>query len=558
MSDSVFGRYFVWDVESDFNMNKKNIMYIFNDVSFGGAGQSLLDTLGEIRSEINPVVIIRSDSLIENKFLELGIIYYKIDFSTDFVKPCDINIENKKWDIKQSYEAANKLLPIIKKEKVDLIHINSSVSYFGAIAALLSGIPYIWHIRELVKEHYGCEFLNEELKKHLFECASKLIAISDYVKKSYYEKYGLNTLRIYNGLNIKRFKAHIDPKKDFKNIFLVAGMITPEKGQWDAICATESLIKKGISDIKLIIVGDGNAGYIWAIKKYISQNKLNNNIFFIPFQKELSELHVLASYAITCSQSEALGRVTIEAMLAGNIVIGAKSGGTTEIIGENEERGFLYKLHDSKSLAQMMMKAMKCSEDRKRMILENAQIYAEKTFDSKTYCKKIVDIYDECISSFVTKDNDNYLRKLKAYYTSIKVNAKYMKSNCQTQYQKSEAAFQILIKWLKMKQKGHHLSEYFINNNIKNVTIYGMSNIGCCLYDELENSDIEIRYIIDKNPNGMENIIDMASLDNELITDVIVVTVAMGAEQIIDEIRSKGYQKVIGINEILDEFNRFM
>ena len=186
MSNRIFRGYSIWDIESDFDMNKKNIMYISNDVSFGGAWQSLLDTLVEIRNEVNPIVIIRSNSLVEDKFSELGIIYYKIDFSTDFVKPCDINIENKKWDIKQSYEAANKLLPIIKKEKVDLIHINSSVSYFGAIAALLCGIPYIWHIRELIEEQYGCEFLNEELKRYLFKHASKLIAISDYVKQSYY------------------------------------------------------------------------------------------------------------------------------------------------------------------------------------------------------------------------------------------------------------------------------------------------------------------------------------------------------------------------------------
>lgn len=558
MSNRIFRGYSIWDIESDFDMNKKNIMYISNDVSFGGAWQSLLDTLVEIRNEVNPIVIIRSNSLVEDKFSELGIIYYKIDFSTDFVKPCDINIENKKWDIKQSYEAANKLLPIIKKEKVDLIHINSSVSYFGAIAALLCGIPYIWHIRELIEEQYGCEFLNEELKRYLFKHASKLIAISDYVKQSYYEKYNLDTLRIYNGLNIERFKLIIDKNKDFKNIFLVAGMITPEKGQWDAICATEILIEKGYSDIKLIIVGDGNTSYLWAIKKYILKNRLNDNIFVIPFQNNLSKLRVYASYAITCSQSEALGRVTIEAMLAGNIVIGAKSGGTTEIIGKDEERGFLYKLHDSKSLAFTMIRAMNCSEKRKRMILEDAQIYVENIFNSKNYCENLIKIYDENISSFIRKNNDDFLKKLEAYYVSIKENARCMKSNYQTQYQKSETAFQILTKWLKIKQQGCHLTEYFIKNDIKSIAIYGMANIGCCLYDELENSDIQIKYIIDRNPNGMENIIDMSSLDDKLAVDAIVVTVVLTEKQIINEIRNKGYQKVIGITEILDEFNRFI
>ena len=59
-------------------MSKKKIMYIFNDTEFGGAGQSLVDTLVEIKKEVSPVVIIRSDAMVENKFKDLGVAYYKI------------------------------------------------------------------------------------------------------------------------------------------------------------------------------------------------------------------------------------------------------------------------------------------------------------------------------------------------------------------------------------------------------------------------------------------------------------------------------------------------
>lgn len=537
-------------------MSKKKIMYIFNDTEFGGAGQSLVDTLVEIKKEVSPVVIIRSDAMVENKFKDLGVAYYKIDFSTDYIESYKINEENRQADIKKSYEAALELVPIIEKEKIQLIHINSSVSSFAAIAALIAKVPYVWHIRELLKEQYGCDFINEKLKLYLYNRASKLITISEYVKCCYQEKYNLDTLKMYNGLDLERFKVHLDKKRNFSNIFLAVGMITPEKGQWDAICATEYLIENGYSNIKLIIVGSGGSIYIWAIKKYIEKKELNNNIFILPFHNDLSELRNKASYAITCSQNEALGRVTLEAMLAGNIVIGAKSGGTTEIIGENEERGFLYELHNSKSLADTMIRAIKCSDETKRIILERAQLYSENNFNTKSYCKNLVKVYDDVIFSYEIKNEEDFLCNLKNYCMSIKESIAYIENENYIQCAKAKTANGILLKWLRIKQKGRSIYEYFRQHNIRNIAIYGMADIGCCLYDELENSNIEIKYLIDKDPKGIQSIIrNFVSLDEKISIDAIVVTVAFTEGQVVNELRQKGYSCVIGLSEILDELS---
>ena len=198
-----------------------------------------------------------------------------------------------------------------------MIHINSSVTYFAAIAALIAGIPYVWHIRELLEEHFECEFLNWEIKEKLYKQADKLIAISDYVEKTYYEKYSLKTIRIYDGLNIKRYKKHIEITKNFNRTFIVPGAITPEKGQLDIVKASEILVARGFCDFKIIIVGNGSDDYVWALKKYIKRKKLDKNICILPYCDELSHLRNQAAYAITSSQNEALGRVTIEAMLSG-------------------------------------------------------------------------------------------------------------------------------------------------------------------------------------------------------------------------------------------------
>ena len=47
---------------------------------------------------------------------------------------------------------------LYKKENISLIHINSSVSNVGAFADLMTGIPYAWRLREMLEEHFDCEF----------------------------------------------------------------------------------------------------------------------------------------------------------------------------------------------------------------------------------------------------------------------------------------------------------------------------------------------------------------------------------------------------------------
>lgn len=536
---------------------KKNILYIFNDDSFGGAALSLLDTLTEIKKYINPVVVmqefIKED--VGRKFEELGICCYKIRFSTDFVKIGDATEEKKEQEFKQSYEASLQLLPIIKQENIHLIHINSSASYFAALAALMADVPYVWHIRELMEEQFGCEFINDELQHNLYLYADKLIAISDFVSQKYFEKFSLNTIKMYDGLNIERFKFGIDIDQDFENIFLVAAaVISTEKGQLDAIRAMEILISRGYTDVRLLIVGGGKDNYIWALKKYIKKKKIEKNVSILPFRYDLMDLRRKASYEIICSQNEALGRVTIEAMLAGNLVIGARSGGTTEIIGEHEERGYLYELHSSSGLADAMIRAIKAPQNEKKEIAKYAQTYAEKTFDSQKYCSELLQIYDEVINSFVSKNQVSFLRKQNERYELVKYKKVTGTQISSSQLLKLETAFGISIKWIEIKQKGYSLAEYFKRYNIKSIAIYGMASLGRRLYDELEDSDISIKYLIDKMPDELDKVLEFASLNGKMLdVDAIVVTVAGAERRIVEEIKSMGYRNVIGLSDVLNE-----
>ena len=81
-----------------------------------------------------------------------------------------------------------------------------------------------------------------------------------------------------------------------------------------------------------------------------------------------------------------------------------------------------------------------------------------------------------------------------------------------------------------------------------------MANLGCRLCDELENTDIEIKYMLDRNPVYIRDVLEIKPINQErLIVDVIVVTVAASENKVVEEIRSYGYDNVVGLSDILNE-----
>ena len=88
-----------------------------------------------------------------------------------------IRKKTKKWRWKRR--------EFIRINDVDLVHINTSYSYVGAIAAQKENIPFVWHIRELLEEGQGNTMWDRQEGNKLINMSNKVITISDSV----YEKY---------------------------------------------------------------------------------------------------------------------------------------------------------------------------------------------------------------------------------------------------------------------------------------------------------------------------------------------------------------------------------
>lgn len=73
--------------------------------------------------------------------------------------------------------------------------------------------------------------------------------------------------------------------------------------------------------------------------------KINSQVKFFGLLRDMNALRREMDIGVVVSKSEAFGRVTIEGMLSGMIMIGANIGGTAELI-KDKITGYLYS-HDS-------------------------------------------------------------------------------------------------------------------------------------------------------------------------------------------------------------------
>lgn len=530
--------------------NMMNVLYVINESEVGGAALSLLNMLEANKGRLNPVIVLPASGSLEERVNQMHIGYYIIPFETDNKTIGEHTAAEKNRVFMSNYQAALALQEVIKKMKIQIIHTNSSVSNVGEIAALMAGIPHIWHIRELLEEDFNCEFIDKQLKGDLFHCADAIISISQCVREAYQQKYGIDSVCIYNGVSVARFMC-----KDFstkhKDWFMIAGLIFPNKGQMDVVKAVNELVKKG-KDIQLYIVGAANGyQYKWILEKYIEKNNLRSNVHILAFQQDLSSLRAKCQFSITASKMEALGRVTIESMLAGCVVIGANTGGTVEIIGNDGTRGYLYEQGDYNNLARIMQYAME-HEVKNKQIQKEAQSYAVERFNETNYIEKIIKVYETVIGKNKDIGMDvkvSVLQKLEDEYAA----AKSMLNNQQPENKEKEIKLRRISElWLNDSQGNHPIEEELAHRGIKTIAIYGMGYLGCHLYDELENSRVCIKYVMDKALTDGNGILNVENLDGILPeVDAIIVTVLGKTKEIIESIRKKSKCTIFTLEEVV-------
>ncbi|MDE7272035.1 MAG: hypothetical protein K2N95_03095 [Lachnospiraceae bacterium] len=114
------------------------------------------------------------------------------------------------------------------------------------------------------------------------------------------------------------------------------------------------------------------------------------------------------------------------------------------------------------------------------------------------------------------------------------------------------ALFLMMNQWVKVKQEGKNLSDYFEKNGYKKIAIYGMSYAGVTLFEELKGTKTKVAYGIDINADNIYSDLDIFSVEDDLPgVDAIVVTAITFFDEIEEQLSKKRDCPILSLEDIL-------
>lgn len=119
--------------------------------------------------------------------------------------------------------------------------------------------------------------------------------------------------------------------------------------------------------------------------------------------------------------------------------------------------------------------------------------------------------------------------------------------------------FQLLNQWLRLKNRGIRFQEFFVDQQVQKIALYGLGELGQLFAEEMASDDlIHIEFGIDRNAReewqGLK-VYQLENLPNRV--DAIIISPVIVTDEIEDEIYELlGEMKTFTIEEILYELSR--
>jgi glycosyltransferase involved in cell wall biosynthesis len=260
---------------------------------------------------------------------------------------------------------------------IDVIHANTGVLPSCALAALITGRPHIWHIRELFGE-FGR--LWKPYQRYIWLLSTAIVAISRCTRDQFDPVLRSKVQVIYDGLDETETRVNWARRDAFRSSFPadkflvgVVGRIKWHRKGQEVLVRAASLLKKRHPQIHYILVGStapGNEEHETKLRELIAASGLLNDFTLVGDTKDPISVFAALDVAVVPSvQPEPFGCVVIEAMAAGTPVVGSHCGGIAEQIVDGES-GLLFPPGDAEALGNALSRLITDLPLGKRMVEE--------------------------------------------------------------------------------------------------------------------------------------------------------------------------------------------
>jgi len=417
----------------------KKILYIITQSEFGGAQRYIFDLATHIKNEFEvmvaagpPATLRPPDTL--TRIMRAGVAK-RAGEDPDGELFRRLKSENIKYrylsQLKRSINPFRDIIVIfqlrqlIKKEKPDIIHLNSSkAGALGSLAAKLATygpkkVVYTAHgwafnepagwLRKLA--YFLAERLTEKFK-------DRIICVSNYdrriaIKRGFSE---MNLLTIHNGLDFDNLKflekedatkklfEKINSSPDSKNLIGTIANLYPTKGI-EYLIEAANLIKTNhlslSSNLLFVIIGEGPERK--KLEKLIKKYDLETSFFLVGHLPDARQYLKAFDVFVLPSVKEGFPYAILEAMAAGVPIVASEVGGIPEMVSLHlssvnertvltESAFFLSEPKNSQQLAENILYFLNSPKAAVRLA-EKAQEIVKLSFGLTQMIKKTTQVY---------------------------------------------------------------------------------------------------------------------------------------------------------------------
>lgn len=310
---------------------------------------------------------------------------------------------------------AARLVDLIRREKVSLVHARSRAPAFAALwAAHVTDTPFVTTYHGIYKARSGLKrWYNAVMTR-----GDLVIANSDYTRDHVIAEHRIDPAKVVSiprGVDLDRFNpSFVTPERvtalrqawgladdDKRTKFLLAGRLTRIKGHPAIIAAAARMKAAGRSDFVILFAGDdqGRAGYGAELAQAIAAAGLAEEVRIVGHCDDMPAAYLLCDVAILpTTVPESFGRAAVEPQAMGRPVIASNHGGTVETVLDGVT-GWLVAPGDAEAWASAMTRVIEAGSARRLEMGQSGMRRARQLYRVDAMCAATLAAYERVLEA---------------------------------------------------------------------------------------------------------------------------------------------------------------
>lgn len=360
-----------------------NILQILPELNVGGVETGTLDLARHLVKLGHKAVVVSNGGELVRELESSGAIHYQLPVH--------------KKSLFTMIKTVPRLIEVIKKEKIDIVHARSRVpAWIAYFATRKTNTVFITTCHGYYKKHPF---------SYVMGWSKRVIALSNVIARHMIDDFAVPHERlrlIPRSVDLEKFKYTSPDKKRRQEFHIgIVGRLTPLKGHLDFIKAM-ARVARVIPYLKIWIVGDAprsKEAYKEQVQVLVKRLGLWHCTQFLGTQRDMPAVFThLDLLVVPTTTHEAFGRVIVEAQASGVPVVASRVGGIIDII-EDRKTGLLVPPCDPVSIADAAIKIFK-DAGLSRILAENAYKKVREQYNVELMVKKTLDVYQDALSHY--------------------------------------------------------------------------------------------------------------------------------------------------------------